>query len=605
MWKIKKIWFFFLSTFILGSVSFANELDIIIEFEATEIGQTIHINPYFSNSFTINENNINNGYTFVSQSIGTQTITLSTNENKWKFKQNYQQALIPQNETTVKNVKIISMPSIDQWFASWGNADQSFFSYFNYQWAITGLPEWSFDTSNIQNVQGSFFESFNEEGLLTKLPENSFQTTKIGYAQDNFFKNFNKNGHLATLPQNSFQLQNLRGANNNFFVGFNEWWDLTHLPAWSFQTQNISYASNYFFANFNKNGKLTTLPEGSFQTQQLNSIGTHVFESFNENGNLISLPAWSFQTQHISYGSDSCFKNFNKNGNLETLPEGSFDLSNTTRYGQEVFNGFDQWGKLKRVPDSFKVPALWVDLWWFRNAFTSDTIIENAKELLENVIDKITNPPIYSENQITGENPNPDPLTWEQNNEISMTVQIQPWKLTITSNESTFIIKNNEGNNMKPSFESQEVSMELRSTKTREKNGKSIPIYPFVITDLKWSNKGFYTTIQATDLIKTDASNSTDTNSKISAENIRFTAGQRIKKAEWYDNDKIKINEQLRNKVINSPNTYMYRDEPSPWLIGEYGDEPTITITIPENTPSGIYKWSIIYTLYDADEIDP
>ena len=328
-----------------------NNKDIVIQVTVTEPGQTLKINKYFSNSFTVNRWE-GNTVSLTSDSIHTYNTTWIYNVTlslwgwytRWKFTS--VTSLIPKNWTTVMNVKIISMPSLAEWFGESATAPGNFFFYgFNWYGALTELPIWSFKTENITSVGGHFFSSFNNNWSLTSLPEWSFDISNISTVGWDFFSSFNNN------------------------------WSLTSLPEWSFKTENITSVVGSFFSSFNSNWSLTSLPEWSFKTENITSVGSYFFAYFNNNWSLTSLPEWSFNTENIV---------------------------NTTNGGTDFFNSFNYNWAIQELPHSFKMNSTWASRSnGYENAFNSPnyTINRNVSDLVEWIMQPYSDRNTFSNNQ--------------------------------------------------------------------------------------------------------------------------------------------------------------------------------------------------------------
>ena len=199
-----------------------NDKDIVIQATATANNQSIRINNYFGNSFTVDwwdgnskqtiSTNITHRYT----TSWTYNIILSLTwwAERWTFKST-SSPLIPKANATVTWVKITYMPPLSDGFgnsATW--AWDYFFSSFNQNWAITSLPEWSFDTSNLESVWSNFFSYFNQSWLLSRLPIWSFNLSNIETSNVSFFTNFNYNWAITYLP-NSFTMSSVWSTKYN------------------------------------------------------------------------------------------------------------------------------------------------------------------------------------------------------------------------------------------------------------------------------------------------------------------------------------------------------------------------------------------------------
>ena len=240
----------------------ACDKEILIEATSTAANQKLKINPYFANSYTVDwwdgksvqkitSSAITHTYTWA----GTFTIKLSLTwwANRWTFKNGYNYPLVPTDGTTVTWVKIIYMPSLASWFGEseidpWDH----FFRAFNIRWAITSLPDWSFDTSYITEAGDEFFDQFNREWLLTSLPNWSFNLWNIETVGDYFMWSFNRIWGITNLPDWSFNISNITTVGAYFFNCFNYEWSLVTLPANSFRLSTwLTTAGDYFFSSFN------------------------------------------------------------------------------------------------------------------------------------------------------------------------------------------------------------------------------------------------------------------------------------------------------------------------------------------------------------------
>jgi surface protein len=100
------------------------------------------------------------------------------------------------------------MPDMSLFRESGTNAGNNFFSYFNSNGALTGLPAGSFDTSNITSAGNNFFYNFNYNGALTDLPT-SFKRPNISAilnGSNNFTNAFNSPNY--TLNRNVINIIN-------------------------------------------------------------------------------------------------------------------------------------------------------------------------------------------------------------------------------------------------------------------------------------------------------------------------------------------------------------------------------------------------------------
>ena len=466
-------------------VCITNEKDIVIQATATESGQIVTINKYFANDYTVDRwdgttgewatwgwiiENIISHTTHTYSATWTYNITLSLSwADRWTFREmwweiSYTEPLVPVSWTTVTDVQIIYMPSLTGWFwdsaevpgdrfFSWfnnnwaitslpewsfntsqittvgdlfffcfncnwkltslpewsfntskisGSVGHSFFSHFNYSWNLVGLPIWSFNTSQITTAWNLFFYEFNRNWKLTSLPEWSFNTSKIsGSVGHSFFSHFNANWQLISLPANSFDTSNITSAGDSFFVAFNNNWALTSLPEWSFNISQITTAWDLFFTMFNSRWALTSLPVESFDTSNITSAWFDFFQAFNYNWKLTSLPEWSFNTSKITSVWDFFFGEFNTNWALTSLPEWSFNISNITTVWDRFFSYFNSNWALTSLPDSFKLNSVWSQsVSWYQNAFNSSfTLNKNVSDLVSWVTAPLDDRNVFSDNQ--------------------------------------------------------------------------------------------------------------------------------------------------------------------------------------------------------------
>ena len=330
-------------------VCVTNDKDIVIQATATEDNQTLKINKYFANDYTVDRwdgttGNLTEDTTHTYSASWTYNIILSTTASRRTFTGEYK-PLVPSNWTTVTWVKIIYMPSLAEWFGnSETNPGDYFFSYFNSNWSLTSLQSWSFNTNNITTVGDDFFSYFNADWSLTSLPSNSFGLSAwLTTVENSFFASFNAGWSLTSLPSNSFKIENITGVKDSFFASFNADWSLTSLPANSFKlSTSLTTVGNSFFASFNAGWSLTSLPYWSFKMWSITTVGNNFFSNFNSGWSLTSLPSSSFQIYSINTVGDYFFASFNAGWSLISLPKNSFYLSTSlTTVGNNFFSNFN------------------------------------------------------------------------------------------------------------------------------------------------------------------------------------------------------------------------------------------------------------------------
>ena len=217
--------------------------DIVMEVTVTEPGQVLGIYKYFTNDYTIDwwiddgviEASQDQTYLHTYGSVWTYEVRLALAEwvDRWTFGQLgwwSRQWLVPKDihYATVSDVKIISMPSLADWFGVSATSPwDDFFAYFNYNWLITELPEWSFDTSSITQAWYNFFSAFNYNWAITELPEWSFDTSSITQAWDDFFYSFNYKWAITEVPYWWFRTENIEEHWYSFFEDSNRFWAIT------------------------------------------------------------------------------------------------------------------------------------------------------------------------------------------------------------------------------------------------------------------------------------------------------------------------------------------------------------------------------------------
>lgn len=207
----------------------------------------------------------------------------------------------------------------------------------------------------------------------------------------------------------------------------------------------------------------------------------------------------------------------------------------------------------------------------------------------------------------------PEELSGSVQSDVYLTIEqgaltISAWVEKIFLTKDGDPVASDGHNNWKPASVPQEVHGTFGFTTITGANGESIKKYPFVVTDFKGSEKGYYTTIQVSPLKVLNSAGEYDddliaTNPayKIDADNVSFKHGT-LTKMQGVDNSEVKFGDELANLYpISGAVTYFLRDEwTTAGLLGEYGDDkPSISVNIPANTPAGTYKGTITYTLFD------
>jgi hypothetical protein len=216
---------------------------IALKVTTMESSQNLNLNKYFANGYSVDWGDGSAGESKADGTTlhpytdpGTYTVvltsSLSSEYARWTFMYGGNQpGLVPTADTTVDNVEVSYMPAMGYFMTDATTAPNHFFFDFNYQGALTSLPEGSFDTSNITTATGeNFFGRFNASGALTSLPEGSFIASNIATAGSYLFILFNTDGSLTSLPE-SFAWPTTFTAtesNRHFFRAFNS--PLTDTP---------------------------------------------------------------------------------------------------------------------------------------------------------------------------------------------------------------------------------------------------------------------------------------------------------------------------------------------------------------------------------------
>ena len=344
--------------------------DIVLQATSTEANQTLKINKYFKNAYTVDWGDgtpvtgLTADTTHTYSVASGYIITLSTTADRWTF-QSVSKPLVPTNGTSMTWVKIIQMPSLADWFGVSATAPWDyFFAHFNNWWQLTSLPEGSFDTSNITTAWDDFFRSFNNGWALTSLPTGSFDTSNITTAWDDFFWYFNSRWQLTILPKDSFNINNINIVGDFFFGNFNYNWVLTSLPEKSFRLSTwLTTVGDEFFVGFNSEWQLMSLPDGSFDTSNITKVWYRFFSYFNGMYDnvvgwaLTSLPENSFRlSTWLTTVWNAFFECFNVMWQLTSLPENSFDTSYITTVGSSFFSHFNAAWQLTSLPkNSFRL----------------------------------------------------------------------------------------------------------------------------------------------------------------------------------------------------------------------------------------------------------
>ena len=143
--------------------------DIQLTAEITAANQTVKINNYFTNTYSVDRGDgspvvaltADTTHTYTTTGEYQITLSLTGTATRWTFGSIYK-PLVPTAGTTANNIYLSTMPSLADYFgASATNPGNYFFYYFNTNGVLTSLPVGSFDTSNITTVGNYFFANFN------------------------------------------------------------------------------------------------------------------------------------------------------------------------------------------------------------------------------------------------------------------------------------------------------------------------------------------------------------------------------------------------------------------------------------------------------------
>lgn len=124
---------------------------------------------------------------------------------------------------------------------------------------------------------------------------------------------------------------------------------------------------------------------------------------------------------------------------------------------------------------------------------------------------------------------------------------------------------------------------------------------PFYVEDLKWSNSGYYTTVQMSGNLQWPGSSS------IAAANVSmrtttvWSAG--ITTMAWSSNTNVVVNIAMSSyQTLNTPRRLIERANGANFgLIGQYGVTPEMQLIIPAYQAVGAYSGTLVYTLYDSN----
>lgn len=236
------------------NVYWAEEWDIVLEVTTDSSNQKIGINKYFNvDNYVIERWDWTSTIATWDSQIGNHSKTYA---NAWVYKiilknpdgcsrrkfKYTSYGLVCKKWFTWSNVKVVYMPPLKwRFWEDDNNVWDYFFENFNHSWALTFLPDWSFDTSDITSTGDRFFEGFNWGWKIMSLPVWSFDLSNISVVWDFFFFWFNGEWKMISLPAWSFNTSNITTNWINFFYLFNYNWKITKANSWTWvKIKNIT-----------------------------------------------------------------------------------------------------------------------------------------------------------------------------------------------------------------------------------------------------------------------------------------------------------------------------------------------------------------------------
>jgi len=119
----------------------------------------------------------------------------------------------------------------------------------------------------------------------------------------------------------------------------------------------------------------------------------------------------------------------------------------------------------------------------------------------------------------------------------------------------------------------------------------------FWLSDQKWHESGYYTTLSVTDLIWEN-----NPAHVIAAENV-YLHSTAVNLVEWEANAGVTIWLSSEYTQMSSGTVVNYFRRAAgteyAWILGVYWDDLYVKVDVPPHTLADTYKWTITYTLYD------